>query len=592
MNIVIVGHVDHGKSTVIGRLLADTGSLPEGKLEQVRELCRRTSKPFEYAFLLDALKDERSQGITIDTARCFFKTDKRRYIIIDAPGHVEFLKNMITGASRAEAALLVIDAKEGVRENSRRHGYMLSMLGIRQVVVLINKMDLVNWDRAAFESIKAEYGAFLKTISVEPRSYVPVSAVLGDNIASKSDNMPWYSGMTVLETLDSFDEAGEDGSLPFRMPVQDVYKFTSSGDSRRIVAGSVESGTLRVGDTVVFYPSGKRSTVVTTERWNAPEKGFIESGEAAGFTLDRQIYVKRGELAAKDGELPPEVGTRFRASLFHLGREPLTTLKTYTLKAGTAAVPARIERIVRVLDAAELDHAMDKQTVDRYEIAECIISCGAPIAFDTPERGALTTGRFVMVDNYEICTGGIITEALSDDLSSQRGLVMRRNQNWVYSEISAEDRAASYGHKAAAVIITGNRGTGKKELARLVERGLFDAGAHAYFLGMANLLYGVAAEIKAAGEIPERGEHIRRLGEVAKLFTDAGLILVISATELEDEEFRSISLALDGARVCTVWLGDSITTDLQPELVISAGTDKKAAAETIIGHLKESGVMA
>ncbi|RMG21188.1 MAG: GTP-binding protein, partial [Methanobacteriota archaeon] len=257
MNIVIAGHVDHGKSTIIGRLLADTNSLPEGKLEQVQEMCRRTSRPFEYAFLLDALKDEQSQGITIDSARIFFKTKKRHYLIIDAPGHIEFLKNMVTGASHAEAALLVIDANEGVQENSRRHGYMISMLGIKQIVVLVNKMDLVKYDQKRFEDIKKEYTAFLKEIKVDPKTFIPVSGREGDNIASNSPKMPWYTGDTVLSILDSFEKEKQPIDRPFRMPVQDVYKFTKGGDDRRIVAGTVESGRLRVGDEVVFYPSGK-----------------------------------------------------------------------------------------------------------------------------------------------------------------------------------------------------------------------------------------------------------------------------------------------------------------------------------------------
>lgn len=247
MNIVIVGHVDHGKSTLMGRLLADTGSLPEGKLEQVKETCRRNSKPFEYAFLLDALKDEQSQGITIDTARCFFKTEKRDYIILDAPGHIEFLKNMITGASRAEAALLMIDAKEGVQENSRRHAYMLSMLGIRQIAVVINKMDLVDYDEGVFERVKAEYLEFLKQINVTPKVVVPASSFMGENIIQQSDKMPWYDGMCILEVLDHFESEQAHEDQPFRMPVQDVYKFTRNGDDRRIVAGTIETGTIRAG---------------------------------------------------------------------------------------------------------------------------------------------------------------------------------------------------------------------------------------------------------------------------------------------------------------------------------------------------------
>jgi bifunctional enzyme CysN/CysC len=261
MNIVIAGHVDHGKSTVIGRLLADTNSLPDGKLEQVRENCRRNSKPFEYAFLLDALKDEQSQGITIDSARVFFKTEKRHYIIIDAPGHIEFLKNMVTGASHAEAALLVIDAAEGVQENSRRHGYMISMLGIRQIVVLVNKMDLVDYKQEVFDAIVAEYTEFLDGIDVKAKSFIPVSGMEGDAVAALTDKMPWYSGQTTLQSLDNFKKEAPPVNMPFRMPVQDVYKFTKAGDQRRIIAGTVDTGSVTGGDEVIFYPSGKRSTV-------------------------------------------------------------------------------------------------------------------------------------------------------------------------------------------------------------------------------------------------------------------------------------------------------------------------------------------
>ncbi len=268
MSIVVIGHVDHGKSTVVGRLLADTKSLPEGKLEDVKAQCKRNSKPFEYAFLLDALKDEQDQGITIDSARCFFKSEKRQYIIIDAPGHIEFLKNMISGAARAEAAVLVIDAKEGVQENSRRHGYLLSMLGIRQVVVLVNKMDLVEYDQSVYDAIEAEYTEFLAKVGIQARYFIPVSAREGDNIASRSELSNWFSGPTVLESLDNFEKEPSPVDQPFRFPVQDIYKFTEEDDDRRIVAGRVETGVARVGDEVVFLPSGKTSTIATVEGFN------------------------------------------------------------------------------------------------------------------------------------------------------------------------------------------------------------------------------------------------------------------------------------------------------------------------------------
>src|SRR5262245_42227172 len=321
--IVIGGHVDHGKSTIIGRLLADTGSLPVGKLEQVKALCERTARPFEYAFLLDALHDEQAQGITIDAARIFFKTAARDYLIIDAPGHVEFLKNMVTGASRAEAALLVIDAKEGVRENSRRHGYMISMLGIRQLVVLVNKMDLVGYEQQVFDRLEAEYRAFLGNLDLAPAAVIPVCGRQGENIAASSAAMPWYEGPTMLEALDRFSVEPRGTDSPFRMPVQDVYKFTNKGDDRRIVAGTVESGAASVGDEVVFYPSGKKAVIKSFEAFNTVPPEAVSVGDAAGFTLSEQIFVSRGEVATLARQARPHVTTRLRASVFWLGRNPL-----------------------------------------------------------------------------------------------------------------------------------------------------------------------------------------------------------------------------------------------------------------------------
>src|SRR5918999_1367624 len=251
MNLVVTGHVDHGKSTVVGRLLADTGSLPEGKLDAIRALCARNSKPFEYAFLLDALRDERAQGITIDAARVFFKSRQRDYLLLDAPGHSGFLRNMITGAARAEAALLVIDAREGVRDNSRRHGYLLSLLGIRQLAVIVNKMDLVDRSRDVFDRVAGEYQDFLSNLQVTPSWFIPVSGMTGENIVDRAPQLPWYSGPTVLEALDAFTPEPAPLDAPFRMPVQGVYKFTANNDDRRIVAGSVATGRVHVGDELI-----------------------------------------------------------------------------------------------------------------------------------------------------------------------------------------------------------------------------------------------------------------------------------------------------------------------------------------------------
>ena len=255
LKIVIVGHVDHGKSTFVGRLIHDTGSLPEGKLEQLQKAAERRGVPFEWANLMDALQSERDQNITIDTAQIWFHTQKRQYVIIDAPGHKEFLKNMVTGAANAEAALLLIDAHEGVQENSRRHGYLLHLLGIRQIAVLVNKMDLASYSQDRFRAIEQEYRAWLNTIGLTPKQFIPIAAKHGDNVAARSVNMPWWQGPTVLETLDEFEVAGLPVNQPLRFPVQDVYRF----DERRILAGRVESGSIKVGDRLIFAPSNKTS---------------------------------------------------------------------------------------------------------------------------------------------------------------------------------------------------------------------------------------------------------------------------------------------------------------------------------------------
>ncbi|HRK72236.1 MAG TPA: GTP-binding protein, partial [Micropepsaceae bacterium] len=248
LRIVIVGHVDHGKSTLVGRIFYDTGSLPEGKFESIKAMSERRGMPFEWAFLMDAMQAERDQGITIDTSQIWFKSERRDYVIIDAPGHKEFLKNMITGASQADAAVLVIDAEEGVKEQSRRHGYLLHLLGVRQVAVVVNKMDLVGWSEKRFREVEAEYRAYLKGIGVEPAHVIPVSAREGANVAARAAEMPWYKGPSIVEALDGFNPVAPSKDLPLRFAVQDVYKF----DERRIIAGRIESGTLKIGDRLVF----------------------------------------------------------------------------------------------------------------------------------------------------------------------------------------------------------------------------------------------------------------------------------------------------------------------------------------------------
>lgn len=597
MNIVIVGHVDHGKSTIVGRLLADTYSLPEGKLEQVKEKCRRNSKPFEYAFLLDALKDEQDQGITIDAARCFFKTTKRNYIIIDAPGHIEFLKNMVTGASRADAALLVIDATEGIRENSRRHGYMLSMLGIKQIAVIVNKMDMVNYDFKVFQKIKDEYQQFLNQIDISPFTFIPVSGMQGDNITGKSTKMPWYQGYNVLEVLDGFQCPPLPDDKPFRMPVQGVYKFTKNNDGRRIVAGTVESGRICVGDEVVFYPSGKKSVIASIEAFNKEKTFEVSTGYATGFTLKEQIYITRGEIAALAGQPEPKVTSRIKVNLFWLGKEAAVMDRTYILKSGATKVEMRIEEITRIIDASNLQ-VNSKEQVERYDVAECILKLEKTIAFDLASDN-IYTSRFVVVDNYEIAGGGIILEILPD---AQRWIydnLFIRNYKWETSKITCEERADRYNQRAALIIITGQRDVGKKPIAKALERMLFDVGKIVYFLGIGNVLYGVDADIKGGftdnrifkQREADNREHLRRLAEVANLMLESGMMLIVTAIELTKQNMEIITATVNTKNIMTIWVGKNITTDIDYDIYLPEYASEEQAAAKIKVHLQEKGII-
>jgi bifunctional enzyme CysN/CysC len=554
MSIVIVGHVDHGKSTVVGRLLADTNSLPEGKLEAVRKECLRTGKPFEYAFLLDALSDEQDQGITIDSARCFFKTGKRDYIIIDAPGHIEFLKNMVSGAARAEAAVLVIDAKEGVRENSRRHGYLLAMLGIRQVVVCVNKMDLADRREDHFRGIEREYRTFLTDIgAVSPRQFIPVSALHGENLATHSPTMSWYDGPTLIEALDALTKAPPRTGRPLRMPVQAVYKFTSHGDDRRIVAGRVESGRVAVGDRVVFSPSNKTSTIRTIEAFNPRSpRTSIEAGWSTGFTLTEEVYITRGEVMSH-AERAPLVSTRLRAHVIWLGKRPFEKGRDYKLKLGTAALPVRIHRIHKVIDASVTVGQLDKDHVGRHDVADLVLETRSPVAFDLI-ADAEATARFVVVDGYDVAGGGIIVAAERDEKEELRDEARVRDFNWVRGGVDAAARARRFGHRAALIMFVGRAGSGKHRYARALERALYGHGHNAYMLDGTNVLLGVDTDLHFREAT--QAELVRRFGEVAHLLLDAGL-LVVSTT-------NAIGLADYGAVQALIPDAPSIIVDIDP----------------------------
>ncbi len=549
MNVVIVGHVDHGKSTLVGRLLADTGVLGDGKLEKVQAICRRQGKTFEYAFLLDALEEEQGQGITIDAARVFFRTDKRDYIIIDAPGHIEFLKNMVTGAARAEAAVLLIDANEGVRENSRRHGYLLSMLGIRQVVVAVNKIDLVDYSRDVFERIVGEYREFLGEIGVEPRHFIPVSAREGDLVAERTDNLAWFDGPTILEAVDGFGKQSARAELPLRLPVQDVYKFNARGDDRRIIAGRVEAGTLRPGDRVLFSPSNKSSTVASVEVFSADTPESVGAGRSTGVTLTEQVYVSRGEIMSH-ADRPPQVSTKLRANLFWLGRRPMEPGKRYKIKLGTAESEVTIDEIHRVLDASDLGATTGKTRVERHDVADLTLRTRTPLAFDAA-ADVEVTGRFVIVDDYDIAGGGIVRELVADQLEKGRLETRIRELEWVRGDITPSQRAEIKGHPASIVMFTGERSDAKHTIARALEAQLIKTSHHAYMLDGKNVVLGDGADI----EFDDIGELVRRFGEIVHILLDAGNLIISTTNVIGPEDHLAIATRVAPFPMFVVHLG-------------------------------------
>ena len=404
LRIVTVGHVDHGKSTVIGRLLYDTKSIPEGTINRVKDVCKEKGKPFEYAYLLDAFEEEQKQGITIDTTQLQFHTDKRDYVIIDAPGHKEFLKNMISGAASAEAALLIIDGNEGVQEQSKRHGYILSLLGIEQVYVIVNKMDLIDYSQKKFNEIKDTMIDFLGNLNVKPLKFIPISAFYGENLSRKSDKMAWYKGETVLESLDLFSKTKDLEEKALRFPIQDVYKF----DHRRIIVGRIETGRLNVGDEILICPSKKTTKVKTIEYFVDKDKvNAVTAGMSVGITVEDEFFNKRGEVITTK-ENQPLVSDTINANIFWMGKNPLVKNKKYKLKLVTQEIECEIKSINKVIDATTLEEVRDAEEVNTNDVAEIIIKTKERVVFDKFSLNQ-NTGRFVLVDGFDVSGGGIVS---------------------------------------------------------------------------------------------------------------------------------------------------------------------------------------
>lgn len=536
LKIVFVGHVDHGKSTLIGRILVETNSLPEGKVEAIRKACLAERRTFEYAFVLDALSEEQEQNITIDTTQIQFRSGRRGYVIIDAPGHQEFIKNMITGAANADAAVVVIAADEGVREQSRRHGQLLQLLGMREVIVAVNKMDLTGFSEEQFRQIEKEYSTFLETLGIIAHAFIPISARSGENVVGASNGaMPWFQGDNLLTALDRLaGPRSSDNELPLRFPIQDVYRM----ENRRVFAGRIESGTLQVGDQLVFSPHNKRARVATIERWGATPIQLAQTGDSIGITLSDHIFIERGHIASHEMDAPVE-SNRVHAKVFWIGREPLRTGARYRLKLVTQDIECQVVAVAKVIDAATLDSmAIEQSELKANEVAEVTLQMRAPLVFDNHDR-IPNLGRLVLVDGRDLVGGGIIFGAVY----TRRKQIKSENIFWSESEITAAVRASRNGHKGAVVWLTGLSGAGKSTIARALENELFQRAMNTYVLDGDNLRHGLNSNLGFAPE--DRAENIRRVGEVAKLMADAGTVVItsfISPYRIDRRQAREIAL--------------------------------------------------
>ena len=607
VRIVIVGHVDHGKSTLVGRLLHETGSLPEGKLDMLKAVSARRGMPFEWSFLLDALQTERDQGITIDTTQIRFRTGSRDIVLIDAPGHAEFLRNMITGASQADGAVLIIDALEGVRDQTRRHGYLLHLLGIKQVAVVVNKMDRVDFAASRFNEISDEISAHLTGLGVTPTAVIPISARDGDGVRIHTPRIGWYRGPTVVEALDALEPARPLEQLALRLPVQAIYKF----DDRRIVAGRIESGHLAAGDEIVIMPAGKIAKIKTVEGWPVtPITGRQGAGRSVGIRLDRELFIERGDIIARAG-LSPRDTRRLRARIFWLHDKPLTKGDQILVRLGTREARATVVTIEKAVDPGALS-SIENTSIARNHVGEIDISLAQPIAADAYADNP-RTGRLVIEVSGRIAGGGLV---LSVD-AGQRAVPVDIVP--VESALRPDERSARYRHNGAVVWLTGLPGAGKSTLARALERRLFSRGGSPILLDGDTLRAGLNGDLGFSDA--DRSENIRRLAEVATHLARNGHIAIVAAVSpsredrdaarrIADTAFREVYVATP-AEVCEsrdpkghyakaragalqgfTGIGNDYQPPTDPELVIdTAGRTVVEAADEIERLLAKTNVL-
>ena len=515
LRFITCGSVDDGKSTLIGRMLYESNMLFDDQLTQLEADSKKVGTQggdLDFALLVDGLSAEREQGITIDVAYRFFATARRKFIVADTPGHEQYTRNMITGASTAELAVILIDARKGVLTQTRRHSHLVALIGIRRVVLAINKMDLVDYDRAVFERIDADYRAFAAELGLAEIVSIPMSALRGDNVIAPGTRMPWYAGPTLMQHLDTLPLAARvTRDEPFRLPVQWVNRPHLNF---RGYAGSIASGEIRVGERVRVLPSGKESRVasVITQRG---ESDIARAGDAVTLTLADEIDISRGDMIAR-ADAPPEVADQFEATLVWMHDAPLLPGRPYLVKLGTQTVGATCAMPKYKVDVNTREH-LAARTLALNEIGVCNLSFDRPVAFDPYDRNR-HTGGFIVIDRFTNDTVG----------AGMLHFALRRahNVHWQAVDVDRAARAAQKAQTPRIVWLTGLSGAGKSTIANLVEKRLHALGKHTYLLDGDNVRHGLNRDLGFTEA--DRVENIRRVAEVARLMLDAGLITLVS----------------------------------------------------------------
>ena len=513
LRFITCGSVDDGKSTLIGRLLYDSKMIFEDQLASLEADSRKMGtqgENIDFALLVDGLAAEREQGITIDVAYRFFATEKRKFIVADTPGHEQYTRNMVTGASTADLAVILVDARQGILTQTRRHSYLAHLLGIRHIVLAVNKMDLVNYDQGVFDQIGADYGTFATKIGIKDFTPIPISGLAGDNIASKSDATNWYSGTTLIQHLETVEvDANAAAEKPFRMPVQWVNR--PNLDFRGF-SGLISSGKITTGDNVRIVPSGRNTTIKSIVTQDGTLSEAI-AGQSVTLNFNDEVDCSRGDVVAL-ADNPPAIADRFEATLVWMSEEPLVPRRGYWLKIGTQIVSASIQPPKYQIGINTLEHLAAK-TLDLNAIGVCTFSTDKPITFES-YTASKTLGGFVLIDkmsNNTVAAGMI-------NFSLRRA----HNIHWQAADVDREAHAGLKDQQPKVLWFTGLSGSGKSTIANEVEKRLHAMGKHTFLLDGDNVRHGLNKDLGFTDT--DRIENIRRIGEVAKLMTDAGLIVL------------------------------------------------------------------